>query len=67
MANEQGRTLTTVGELKQELNSLPDTAKLSFSSGAGTVIDPNAGIMLEQTEGNVTFRQPPSGGARQQG
>lgn len=54
MANEQSRPITTLGELKREIQQLPDDIKVSW--GAGAV----GGIVLKQDQGRVMFNQAPA-------
>lgn len=67
MAQDQGMTYRTVGELKQGLQGLPDDAKLTLGqqSQAGDqqeqAIDAMEGVSLRQDGDRVTF------GAIQQG
>lgn len=51
MANDQSRPITTLGDLKRELQQYPDDTKVSWGA------DGLAGIVLKQDQGRVMFNQ----------
>jgi hypothetical protein len=65
MANEQGRTIQTIGELKQQLNQFPDDAKIAWGDSAMSApVSGNEGVQFLHTGGRVLFGQPSTGQQR---
>lgn len=51
MANEQARPVYNIGDLKRELQQLPDDTKVSWGP------EGISGIVLKQDQGRVMFTQ----------
>lgn len=64
MGQEQNRVFETVGDLKRELQAIPDDAKLSF----GTEQSSGMGVSLQRNGNSVIFgaNQQSAGAGRQQ-
>jgi hypothetical protein len=52
MAHDQSRTFTTAGDLKRELQNIPDDTKLSYGDGAKAS---SMGVSLQRDATGVIF------------
>lgn len=61
MADNQGRTIQNVGDLKQAIQSLPDDTKLASSASS----DPSMGLNFQQSQDRVILSEPQDQGRQQ--
>jgi hypothetical protein len=55
MADHQSRTFTTAGDLKRELQSIPDETKLSFGDGSKAA---SMGVSFQRDGNGVILGAP---------